>query len=57
MLLGASGARLVHTLANLSVLLILDSLGLHGVIIADYSGFEIVSGQAASPTASDISRF
>ena len=49
LLLGAAGARLDHTLANISVLLMLDRLGLHGVIIDDYSELEIVSGQTEIP--------
>ena len=48
LLLGVVGARLDHTLGNLSILLYLDSLGKHGCIIDDYSELEIVSGQPVS---------
>lgn len=43
LLLGVAGARLDHTLANLSILLYLDSLGKKGCIIDDYSRMQIVS--------------
>ena len=43
MLLGVVGARLDHTLGNVSILLYLDSLGKKGCIIDDYSEMEIVS--------------
>jgi thiamine pyrophosphokinase len=42
-LIGVAGGRLDHTLANLSILLHLDSLGCRGVITDDYSCMEIVS--------------
>ena len=48
LLLGVVGARLDHTLGNVSILLYLDSLGKHGCIIDDYSELEIVSGQPVS---------
>ena len=48
LLLGVIGARLAHTLGNLSILLHLDALGKHGCIIDDYSELEIVSGQPVS---------
>ena len=48
LLLGVVGARLDHTLCNLSILLYLDSLGKHGCIIDDYSELEIISGQPVS---------
>ena len=44
LLLGAVGERLDHTLANVSILLMLDDRGLNGRIIDDYSEMEIVSG-------------
>lgn len=43
LLIGAVGKRLDHSLGNVSVLLYLDSLGLKGTIIDDYSHMEIVS--------------
>ena len=43
LLIGVVGGRLDHTLANLSILLHLDSLGCRGCIIDDYSQMEIVS--------------
>lgn len=43
LLIGVVGARLDHTLGNVSILLHLDSLGKHGCIIDDYSEMEIVS--------------
>lgn len=47
LLLGAIGQRLDHSLGNISALLLLDSLGLHGRIVDDYSEMEIVSRAAA----------
>ncbi len=43
LLIGVIGARLDHTLGNVSVLLYLDSLGKRANIIDDYSEMEIVS--------------
>lgn len=43
LLIGVIGARLDHSLANLSILLYLDALGKKGRIIDDYSEMEIVS--------------
>ena len=43
LLVGVVGARLDHTLANLSILLDLDSRGIPGCILDDYSEIEIVS--------------
>ena len=43
LLIGVVGARLDHTLGNVSILLYLDSLGKKGCIIDDYSEMEIVS--------------
>ena len=43
LLIGVIGARLDHSLANLSILLYLDSLGKRGCIIDNYSEMEIVS--------------
>ncbi|MBR5572695.1 MAG: thiamine diphosphokinase [Oscillospiraceae bacterium] len=48
LLVGAVGARLDHTLANVSILLYLDSLGKKGRIIDDYSEMEIVSQEPVS---------
>jgi len=46
-LIGVVGARLDHTLGNVSILLYLDSLGKKGKIIDDYSEMEIVSNKPA----------
>lgn len=43
LLLGAVGERLDHTLANVSILIMLDDRGLNGKIIDDYSEMEIIS--------------
>lgn len=43
LLIGVVGARLDHTLGNVSILLYLDSIGKKGCIIDDYSEMEIVS--------------
>ena len=48
LLLGVVGARLDHTLGNVSILLYLDSLGKKGSIIDDYSEMEIVSDEPVS---------
>jgi thiamine pyrophosphokinase len=42
-LIGVTGGRLDHTLANQSILLHLDSAGCRGVMTDDYSELEIVS--------------
>ena len=47
LLIGVVGARLDHTLGNVSILLYLDSLGKKGCIIDDYSEIEIVSNEPA----------
>lgn len=46
LLIGVVGARLDHTLGNVSILLYLDALGKKGRIIDDYSEMEIVSDKA-----------
>lgn len=48
LLIGVVGARLDHTLGNVSILLYLHSLGKRGIIIDDYSEMEIVSDKPAS---------
>ena len=48
LLIGVVGARLDHTLGNVSILLYLDSLGKKGCIIDDYSEMEIVSSKPVS---------
>ena len=48
LLIGVVGARLDHTLGNVSILLHLDSLGKKGCIIDDYSEMEIVSDKPVS---------
>lgn len=45
LLIGVVGARLDHTLGNVSILVYLDSLGKKGCIIDDYSEMEIVSNK------------
>ena len=45
LLIGVVGARLDHTLGNVSILLYLHSLGKKAVILDDYSEMEIVSEQ------------
>ena len=47
LLIGVVGARLDHTLGNVSILLMLDSLGKKAKIIDDYSEMEIVSKSPA----------
>lgn len=48
LLIGVVGARLDHTLGNVSILLKLDALGKKGIIIDDYSEMEIVSDKAVN---------
>ena len=48
LLIGVVGARLDHTLGNVSILLYLDSLGKKGCIIDDYSEMVIVSNKSVS---------
>ncbi|HPX70894.1 MAG TPA: thiamine diphosphokinase [Bacillota bacterium] len=50
LLAGVVGNRLDHTLANVSILLYLDGLGLKALAVDDYSEMEIVSGGADAPT-------
>ncbi len=47
LLIGAIGARLDHTLGNVSILLYLDALGKTASIIDDYSLMQIVSREPA----------
>lgn len=47
LLIGVIGQRLDHTLCNVSILLMLDSLGKKAKIIDDYSEMEIISSQTA----------
>lgn len=47
LLIGVIGARLDHTLGNVSILLYLDSLGKKACIIDDFSHMEIVSLEPA----------
>ena len=49
LLVGVIGARLDHTLANLSILLMLDDAGREAKAIDDYSEMEIVSAKAGRP--------
>lgn len=48
LLIGVVGARLDHTLGNVSILLYLDLLGKKGCIIDDYSEMEVVSDEPFS---------
>lgn len=48
LLIGVIGARLDHTLGNVSILLYLDSLGKKGCIIDDYSEMVVVSAKPVS---------
>ena len=48
LLIGVVGARLDHTLGNVSILLYLNSLGKKGYIIDDYSEMEIVTDKPVS---------
>jgi len=43
LLIGVIGQRLYHTLANIYILKMLDSMGLHGMIADDYSDMELIS--------------
>ena len=52
LLIGVVGARLDHTLGNVSILLYLDLIGKKGFIIDDYSEMEIVSKEPAYIEAS-----
>ena len=52
LLLGVIGQRLDHTIGNVSILLMLDEAGRHGMIVDDYSEMSLV-GQA--PTYIDES--
>ena len=45
LLIGVIGARLDHSLANISILLYLNSLGKNASIIDDYSEMEIISNK------------
>ena len=47
LLIGVVGARLDHTLGNVSILLYLDSIGKKGIILDVYSEIEIVSNEPA----------
>ena len=47
LLLGVAGGRMDHTLANLSILLMLDGLGKRALLLDDYSEMEIVSRRPA----------
>ena len=53
LLIGALGARMDHSLANLSILLMLDTAGKRGMIVDDYSELEIVSPRSGTARISD----
>ncbi len=52
LLIGVVGARLDHTIGNVSILFYLDSMGKKGCIIDDYSEMEIVSNDSVYVNAS-----
>ena len=47
LLIGVVGARIDHSLGNISILLKLDSMGLRGMIVDDFSEMEIISRDSA----------
>ena len=47
LLLGTVGARLDHTIGNLSILLMLDTAGKHALMVDNYSEMEIISRSPA----------
>ena len=47
LLLGASGARLDHTLGNLALLLMLHEAGARALLVDDYAEMEIVAQEGA----------
>ncbi|MBR4725590.1 MAG: thiamine diphosphokinase [Lachnospiraceae bacterium] len=47
LLLGTIGGRIDHTLGNLSILLMLDTAGKHGIMVDDHSEMEIISDKPA----------
>lgn len=47
LLVGVIGARLDHTIANLSILLMLDTAGKKATAVDDYSEMEVVSSEPA----------
>lgn len=49
LLIGVIGARLDHTLANVSILLMLDTAGKKAKAIDDFSEMEIISAKAGHP--------
>lgn len=49
LLLGVLGGRLDHTLANVGILLMLDTAGKRAAAVDDFSEMEIVSGQGSVP--------
>ena len=54
LLVGVIGARLDHTLANLSILLMLDEADKDAKAIDDYSEMEIISAEAGKPGMASI---
>lgn len=54
LLVGVIGARLDHTLANLSILLMLDEADKDAKAIDDYSEMEIISAKAGKPGMASI---
>lgn len=50
LLVGVFGGRFDHSLGNLSILLMLDTLGKRAVAVDDFSELEIVSGKPAQIT-------
>ena len=54
LLIGVIGARLDHTLANVSILLMLDTAGKQAKAIDDFGELEIVSAAAGQPGRASI---
>ena len=54
LLVGVIGARLDHTLANLSILLMLDEADKDAKAIDDYSEMEVISAKAGKPGRASI---
>ncbi len=54
LLVGVIGARLDHTLGNLSILFMLDTAGKSAEAIDDYSEIEVVSARSGKPSKARI---
>lgn len=51
LLVGCIGLRFDHSLANISILLMLKNNGCHGLIVDDYSEMELIKGKATVSSA------